>query len=123
MAVHNRPGTAAMRKHNRVEAACMQCTGLWPRGLPYDLSSLNHVCQGVRRKDEARWKPYGPLDAHGYLWQVIRETPTPFPSRRPACPARTLSFPTPGADSCGQAAASDACEQAAHARKDGKRMG
>jgi hypothetical protein len=42
---------------------------------------------GMRRG----WESYGPLDARGYLWQVMREAPTPFPSRRPAV-RRGLSF-------------------------------
>jgi hypothetical protein len=43
------------RARTGTRARVVRSTGLWPRGLPYDLSSLNHVCQGVRKKDQARW--------------------------------------------------------------------
>jgi hypothetical protein len=48
--------------------------------------------KGSANPNQRRWESYGPLDTHGYLWQVIWEAPTPFPLPVTCLSGEDLSF-------------------------------
>ena len=53
----------------------------------------NHGCQEVGPRNwRARRKPYRPLDAHGCLWQAVREEGGTSPLLLVACPPARHSF-------------------------------